>query len=205
MTIDTSSQTFKEAQTIFWLNTILAFFCSASSATGAWPFKGFLCQWAWPNKKYEFNMHVALVWFSVGCMGLFCTNLQAYLNYKESTGIEAFQMVYAVNCVMHGLWGMNNLQITYKTVAVTNEMGDRWRRCYPMLGYSILGACGSAFLRNMYAALYGPNSTVTLISWIWEWCSLLIILLDFLYFITKEFQFGATLEEKESVSEIEIK
>ena len=55
-----------------------------------------------------------------------------------------------------------------------------------MILRSLLGACGSGFLRNSYALIYGANDSVTIYTIIWEWSSLFLILVDFTYFLVCE-------------------
>eukprot|EP00978_Attheya_sp_CCMP212_P002535 scaffold5152_cov60-Attheya_sp.AAC.1 len=137
-------------------------------------------------------------WFDVGCWGLFATNLQALLYFDESsTGVEAYRLVCTTNAIMHFMWGAHNLHqfyIAYNEIGAGTE--DEWRRPYPMLGWSLLGACGSGFVRNVYANVNGINDGVIIFTWVWEWLSLGIILIDFGYFLLYEHTWGMAMKDR---------
>merc|ERR1711924_72133 len=67
-----------------------------------------------------------------------------------------------------------------------------------MLFWSLLGACGSGFVRNTYAAVEGPSKVVNGVTWAWEWFSLATILVDFGYFLVKEHTWGMALDPQGS-------
>ena len=48
-------------------------------------------------------------------------NLLAFATWTESTGDEAYRTVFIVNAVMHGIWGIHNLQITVRKFSGTDD------------------------------------------------------------------------------------
>ena len=120
-----------------------------------------------------------MAWFDVGCIGLFTLNIFALIKFTKDTSVEAYEVVYIVNFVMHLLWGAHNAHLVWAE--------DGLRRPYPLLFYSLFGACGSGALRNYYALSYGTDTDdITNYTCIVEWGSLGIILLDLLYFLMME-------------------
>ena len=158
---------------------------------------------------------------SVGCWGLFATNLQSLLTFGGSTSPEALRLVCVTNALMHFLWGAHNLHIgllphyistkekswiraraTAQPYQDPNEMPradkrnlDQWRRPAPILLWSLLGACGAGCARNIAPIISGsPNDAFTIFTWVWEWLALGAILYDFVYFLRKEHRWGMALK-----------
>ena len=128
-----------------------------------------------------------MTWFDVGCWGLFSMNLFAFLKFSARTSPEAYELVYTVNAVMHFLWGIHNLHMAMRYFNKTDEGTEsELRRGFPMLFYSILGACGSGFSRNFHALMFGPRESIIQATWGWEWFSLLVVLCDLGYFLLYE-------------------
>ena len=66
-----------------------------------------------------------------------------------------------------------------------------WRRpLTTILLWSVLGACGSGFLRNFCSLNGGVNDSVTIATWVWEWAALSIIAADLIYHILAEHTWG---------------
>ena len=144
-------------------------------------------------------------WFFVGCIGLFTANVVAYNTFTKTTSIEAYNMVYILNAVMHGLWGVHNFY-AWSCIYRGLDKGtvSEWRRPYQMFFWSIVGACGTATFRNVHATIYGANATVIYITWVWEWISLAVIAIDFVYFLAKEHTWGMNLESEESQKAVAV-
>ena len=74
-----------------------------------------------------------------------------------------------------------------------------------MLLWSLLGACGSGFLRNAYTAFAGsPSDALTIVTWVWEWVSLALILVDFGYFLCKECTWGMALKHEQAQVQLNV-
>ena len=118
-----------------------------------------------------------------------------YLPYATYTSIEAYELVYTTNLVTHLLWGVHNLHLFLHK---GNNKEDEWRRSHCILLYSLFGACGSGALRNYHALAYGTDDDyITNITWIVEWISLGIILLDLCYFLVMERnEWGMVMQQK---------
>ena len=169
------------------------------------PFRGMFLSHFFKNHRYNFSSHIFMGWFSVGCFGLFTANLTAYKTFTKTTGIEAYNMVFILNAVMHGLWGIHNFHIwTRIHRGLDKGTVSEWRRPYSMFFWSIVGACGTATIRNLGAVMYGPNALVIYITWAWEWFSLAVILVDFAYFLAKEHTWGMNMESEESQKALAI-
>lgn len=193
---------FSNAQWILFLDTIL----SSSSITilfGLWPFQGLFHSWMFKNSSYTWTTHVEMGWFNIGCLGLFITNLQAFLTFNESTGFESYRLVFVTNAVTHGLWGLHNLHqfvlhLRRHAKGTVNEL----RRPYPLMLWSTFGVCGSSMVRNMYASSVSMEDykmSIIIFTWIWEWIGLLWILLDFGYFVVKELKWGSNVLSDEEI------
>ena len=181
------------ASLVLFLDAVLSSGCSLCIFIGLWPFRGLFHAWFYKHVPYTWTTHTMMGWFDVGCIGLLTTNTYAFLHFKESTGQEAFNLVYTTNAVMHFLWGVHNLHL-YIT-AITHDKGtaNEWRRPYIILLWSILGACGSGCTRNVYSLQYGPDDTVTKATWVVEWGALGMIVLDLLYHLVAEHSFGMAM------------
>jgi len=181
-------------------NLILSLGCSVCILIGTWPFGGMMAQWFWTKHKYSWPSHIMLTWFDVGCIGLFTTNLYCLLAYPAASREMAaaglpgglpfaiWKGNFIVNCVMQGLWGMHNFHQWIIIMRGADKGTDtEWRRPYPMFLWSILGACGTGFVRNLFTILNGSvNNTVTWATGIYEVVCLLGIVADLLYFLLFE-------------------
>jgi len=181
-----SSVNLSGAQLVLFLDAILSFGCSDCAFIGLWPFKGLFHAWMYKkHAPYNWQTHTMMAWFDVGCIGLLTTNIFAYLKFTESTSVEAFELVYTTNFIMHLLWGVHNLHL-FLCNFYQKGSKEEWRRSYVILCWSLFGACGSGAFRNYYSLKYGPDDSVTKITWVVEWISLGIIMGDLFYFLLKE-------------------
>ena len=98
---------------------------------------------------------------------------------------------------MHLIFGAHNLHQFY--LIVTNQYYGAsqlvWRRPWPVLLWSLLGACGLGAVRNVYTSCYGYNAAIVGVTWIWEWTSLGLILVDFGYFLVVEHSWGMAMKQ----------
>merc|ERR1711971_562976 len=184
-----------EVAYVLLLNTILASCCSLLSGFGLWIFKGLFHNWIFSEDKYLWTTHWLYAVFNVGCIGLFTVNLLALATWTETTGDEAYRTVFIVNVVMHGIWGMHNLHMTVRRFRGTDDgtLGVM-RRPYPLMGWSAVGSCGSATVRNLYCAVVPLDELsmgVIAFTWVWEWIGFVYILLDFAWFMVKENKCGS--------------
>jgi len=190
-------------------NLILSLGCSVCILIGTWPFRGMMASWFWTKHRYTWPSHIMLTWFDVGCIGLFTTNLYCLLTYPSTSRamaaagmsgglpFEIWKGNFIVNCVMQGLWGMHNFHQWIIIMRGADKGTDtEWRRPYPMFLWSILGACGTGFVRNLFSILNGSvNDTVTWVTGIYEVVCLLLIVADLLYFLLFEHSCGANMAE----------
>merc|ERR1719433_61705 len=104
---------------------------------------------------------------------------------------------FTVNCVMQGLWGLHNLHQWIIIMRGADKGTEtEWRRPYPMFLWSLLGACGTGFVRNLIILMNGQvNDTITWITGIYEVTCLLLIVADLLYFIIFEHSCGMNKAE----------
>lgn len=187
---------------VIFINMILALACSLCILIGLYPFKGLFHAWLYKNyTRYDWSAHTMMGWFEVGCIGLFCMNLQALLFFTETTGQEAYRLVYITNAVMHFLWGAHNLHHFIRHVRKVDMPRDEWRRPWATLLWSLLGACGTGVIRNVYTAAYGINDTLILVTWIIEWLCLALLLTDLGYHLTKEHKWGMAMLPKGAESD----
>lgn len=190
-------------------NLILSFGCSACILIGTWPFGGMMCSWFWTKHRYSWPTHVMMTWFDVGCIGLFVTNLYTLMVYPEVSrqlttagshvGLpwSVWQGNFMVNCVMQGLWGLHNLH-QWLIIMRGEDQGTEteWRRPYPMFLWSLLGACGTGFMRNFIILVSGHvNNSVVLVTGTYEVCCLILILADLAYFLVFEHSYGMNKKE----------
>ena len=182
-----------EVEYVLFLNTFLMVGWSSLAMFGLWPFRGLFHSWIFVNHYYSWTLHVMMVWFEAGCIGLFALNLQALITFNDATGDEAYHMVFVTNVLMHSIWGIHNLHQFVRKMRKQDEgTVNQLRRPYPMLMCSVVGACGSASVRNIYALVVPPeelNMAFIIAMWVWEWLSLLVNVLDFVYYLTNEFEF----------------
>ena len=186
-----------DVQYILLLNTVLAGSCTTFTVFGLWPFRGLFHSWIFANAEYTFVMHTHMIWFGVGCLGLFATNLQALATFDDETGTEAYTMVFVTNVVMHGVWGIHNLHLIYRKMRKQDDDTiNELRRPFPLLMYSAAGVCGSAAVRNIYALsvpMDDLSTAVIIFTWIWEWLGLIVTLIDFVYYLLKEHKCGSNV------------
>lgn len=71
-----------------------------------------------------------------------------------------------------------------------------------MFLWSLLGACGTGFARNLCCYYFGPNDTVTKVTWVYEWLCLVLILVDLFKHLTTEWTYGMNVP-KDALPEIE--
>ena len=196
---------YNDYELILFLNTVLAASCSLCIFIGTWPFQGLMHAWFFKNwQEYSWTTHVMMTWFDVGCIGLFFLNLQAFLTFDQATtSQEAYAVVFNTNTIMHFLWGIHNLQQVFPFRRNYDETKDEMlRRPWPLLFYSVLGACGSAVARNSYIVLFGYNQSFVYFTWVWEWISLLLIIADFIYFLLFEHTWGMAMKDKKMKGEL---
>merc|ERR1712232_883083 len=60
-------------------NAILSFGCSTCILIATWPFRGLMMSWFFTRHRYTWPTHIMMTWFDVGCIGLFTTNVYAFL------------------------------------------------------------------------------------------------------------------------------
>jgi len=137
-----------------------------------------------------------MTWFLVGCIGLFAINLFAVMRFDpDTTSLEGYEAIYLINGLMHFLWGMHQFHLWVIFVRGTDKGEDsERRRGFPILGFSILGSCGTATLRNAYTFAYGANDTVTIVTGVLENLFLLGLDADLIYFMLKEHVCGKNKE-----------
>merc|ERR1719195_1517569 len=104
---------------------------------------------------------------------------------------------FAVNCVMQGLWGLHNLHQWIIIMRGADKGTEtEWRRPYPMFLWSLLGACGTGFVRNLISIQTGVvNPTVVWVTGVYEVICLLLILVDLFYFLLFEHSCGMNMAE----------
>jgi len=179
-------------------NLVLSFGCCFAILLATWPFKGLTPQWNFKRLRYTWTTHIMMTWFWVGCVGLFVNNLYALLVYPSIKDLDqrVWEGTFMVNFVMHLLWGLHNLHqwVIIMRGADKGTEGE-WRRPYPMFVFSLLGACGSGTLRNGIALWYGVNSTVNVVTGVYELLCFTLDFADLGYFMVKEFSWGANMEE----------
>jgi len=175
---------------VLFLNTYLAFSCSGCILIGLWPFRGLFHSWMFSNSVYTWTTHVQMGWFDVGCIGLFVTNLQALTTFTDNTGAEAYRSVFVTNAIMHALWGVHNLQMAVRKFRDTDKgTVNELRRAWPCVMWSVVGACGSGMVRNIYAAAVDIDDIsveFVIVTGVWELLALGIILIDLGYYLIKE-------------------
>merc|ERR1719410_2025576 len=115
----------------------------------------------------------------------------------SSLAWHMWQGNFAVNCVMQGLWGLHNLHQWIIIMRGADKGTDtEWRRPYPMFLWSLLGACGTGFVRNLIHITSGHvNDTVTWVTGTYEVICLLLILADLGYFLLFEHSCGMNMSE----------
>merc|ERR1712173_200574 len=91
---------------------------------------------------------------------------------------------------MHGLWGAHNLQMSIRR-CLNKDKGteSELRRFGSLFLWSLLGACGSGMIRNIYTSvtpLDKFNMAFIEFTWVWEWVSLGLIFADLAYYLFKE-------------------
>jgi hypothetical protein len=179
-------------QLVVFLNALLSLGCSTCILIATWPFQGLMMSWFFTNHKYTWTTHIMMTWFDVGCIGLLTTNVFAFLRFDpDSTSPEAYELVYLTNCVMQGLWGAHNLHQWIIILRGADKGTDaQWRRPYPMFLWSLFGACGTGFVRNLLTLKYGANDMVSLSTGSYEMLCLFLILADLGYFIVMEHSWG---------------
>ena len=182
------------ASLVLFLDAVLSFGCSACIFIGLWPFKGLFHSWFYTRVPYNWSTHTMMGWFDVGCIGLLCTNVYAFRKFSASTSPEAYEMVYTTNALMHFLWGAHNLHLYLVAVFSDKGTGMEWRRPYVILLWSLFGACGTGFARNIYTLYNGPNEVVTNTTWLLEWACLVGILGDLFYHLIAEHTFGMAMQ-----------
>lgn len=107
------------------------------------------------------------------------------------------------NAVMHFLWDAHNLHLY--VMAIRCPKGDpiEMRRPYVILLWSLLGACGTGFVRNLWMLLYkskgqpvDDQTTMIIIytTWVIEWGCLLAVLADLIYHLFCEHTIGMVME-----------
>mmetsp|Transcript_93340 Transcript_93340/g.247807 ORF Transcript_93340/g.247807 Transcript_93340/m.247807 type:complete len:203 (-) Transcript_93340:127-735(-) len=175
-------------------NLILSFGCSASILMATWPFQRLTTSWLFTNYKYTWTTHVMMTWFDVGCIGLFTANLYCLLVYPDIPQLDfrVWKGNFLVNCVMYGLWGAHNSH-QWSIIMVGTDKGTEgeWRRPYPMFGFSLLGACGTGFVRNAIHIYSGKvDPTVNYATGGYEILCLVIVLVDLGYFLATEHTWG---------------
>ena len=189
---------------ILFLNTILASSCSLFVIFGLWPFQGLFPSWIFKKFPYTWTTHVQMGWFDAGCIACFVANIQALFTFDETTtGIEGYRVVFVMNAVIHGIWGVHNLhQAVRKFRNQGKDTVNELRRPYPLLFYSIVGACGSAMVRNIYASavpMEDYSIAFIVVTWVWEWLALGFTLLDFGYFMVKEFEWAGDVASESDI------
>merc|ERR1712238_559699 len=181
------------------LNAFLAFGCTDCILLATWPFNGLMNQWFFPRHRYTWPTHIMMLWFEIGCIGLFVTNLYAFLVYKTLDPLprEIWDGNWWVNFVMHLLWGFSNgHQFILIMRGVDKGTEGEYRRAGPPFFWSCFGSCGTGTIRNflhIYSAEVSQN--VNLYTGIYEFFCLNMILLDLFYFLAKEHVWGANKEE----------
>jgi len=182
---------------VYFFNTVLSLGCSLCILIGLWPFRGLFHAWFYVRYPFSWNVHTMMAWFDVGCWGLFATNLQSLLTFTSSTSPEALKTVCVTNALMHFLWGAHNLHLGVRGLrGVDAGTVDEWRRPSVILLWSLLGACGTGAVRNLYTVVAGPSDALTLATAAWEWLCLGAILADFGYFLVKEHTWGMAMQHK---------
>jgi len=178
-------------------NGILSFGCSTCILLATWPFQGLMMSWFFTRHKYTWTSHIMMTWFDVGCIGLLTTNIFAFLRFDPArTSPEAYELVYITNCVMQGLWGAHNLHQWIIIMRGADKGTDaEWRRPYPMFLWSLLGACGTGFVRNALTLMNGVNDTVTMVTGAYEILCLVLILADLGYHLVKEWSCGMNMAD----------
>jgi len=193
-------------------STILSFGCTSCITLATWPFQGLFGAWSFKRARYTWNNHICMTWFLVGCIGLFTTNLYALLVYPdivdgmkaglaaEKSDALAWRMwkgVFVVNMVMQGLWGLHNVhQLTIQLREANKGTDAEFRRPYGMFLWSILGACGGDFLRNLIFIHNGETSDV--VTWVTGGYSVICLVLltaELGYFMAKEHTCGMSMAE----------
>jgi len=155
--------------------------------------------WFFTRFKYTWTTHIMMTWFDVGCIGLFTVNTYAFVKFDVArTGTEAYELVYLTNAVMQGLWGAHNLHQWIIIMRGADKGTEaEWRRPYPMFLWSLLGACGTGFVRNTYSFCYGVDDTMSKVTGVYEILCLLLILADLGYFVLFEHTCGMNMEEQD--------
>ena len=137
-----------------------------------------------------------IAWFDVGCIGLLTANVLALRTFTDETSKEAHDLVYSVNLVMHFLWGLHNFHLFVKGYFYDKGTENEFRRLQVIGLYSLTGACGTGAVRNFCALTYGPGDEATTVTWIIEWASLAIILLDLCYHLAFEHSWGVAMRRE---------
>lgn len=185
-----------------FLNAVMSLVCTLCASMGLWPLRGLMHAWLFKRHPYTWTTHVMYGWFAVGVLGVFVTNTFAFFNViktETTRADEAYRMVLFMNAVMYGAWGAHNLQIALRILGGTDRGNlDEWRRPVVMLMVSLVGACGSTFVRNVYAFVdeTSTSDAVTRGTWAWEWLSIAIMLSDLGYFICTEHTLGMAMKKK---------
>jgi len=181
---------------VLLFNTYMAFGCTSCITLATWPFQGLMMQWFYIRHKYTWTTHTMMTWFLVGCIGLFAINLFALMKFDpDTTSLEGYEAIYLINGLMHFLWGLHQFHLWVIFVRGTDKGEDsERRRGFPILGFSILGSCGTATLRNAYTFAYGANDTVTIVTGVIENLFLLGLDADLICFMIKEHVCGKNKE-----------
>ena len=177
---------------VLLFNAYMAFGCTSCISLATWPFQGLMMQWFYVRAKYTWLTHTMMTWFLVGCIGLFAINVFAIMRFNpDTTSIEGYEAIYLINGLMHLLWGLHqfHLWVIFVTGKDKGEESER-RRGIPILGFSICGSCGTAFLRNLLTYMNGANDTVTIATGVLENMFLLALDADLIYFFFKEHTWG---------------
>jgi len=198
-----------ESLSVFF-STILSFGCTSCILLATWPFKGLFGAWSFKRARYTWNNHICMTWFLVGCIGLFTTNLYALLVYPdiqmvlENADLQKlvwplWKGVFMVNMVMQGLWGLHNVhQLTIQLRGANAGTDAEFRRPYGMFLWSILGACGGDFFRNLifiYNGALPADDTLTWVTGLYSVICLVLLTGELGYFMTKEMTWGMSMED----------
>merc|ERR1740121_2029265 len=155
--------------------------------------------WFFTRHKYTWTTHIMMTWFDVGCIGLLTTNLYALLVYPDIENLDwrVWRGNFLTNMVMQGLWGAHNLHQWIIIMRGADKGTDaEWRRPYPMFLWSLLGACGTGFARNLISIQSGVmNPTVVWVTGVYEVICLLLIVVDLFYFLLFEHSCGMNMAE----------